>query len=205
MTADELYRKILKANETKIGSMINDLIAGLYEKLEKENFFPSGENTWKTMVDTAEQYLGMLEGSAQHRRMVDDYNKINPLPVDYKLQYNDAWCAAFLSVVAEKAGCRNVPKECGVERLRKLFVERNQYYHCTMQTRSLNGFIPDKGDYIFLDRKQDNWCDHVGLVIMFDGKSDIYYINGNCDNRVCISHIPIGHKDLHGFARPDYT
>ena len=36
MTADELYRKILKANETKIGSMINDLIAGLYEKLEQD-------------------------------------------------------------------------------------------------------------------------------------------------------------------------
>ena len=52
------------------------------------------------VVSTAIKYLGCNEADGSHRKIIDIYNKHYPLVRNYKMTYSDAWCAAFVSVVA---------------------------------------------------------------------------------------------------------
>lgn len=209
MNLDDLLLKMKRANNTEIGQIANKIVTSLYEELENSGAIEEAKAILpaeKKMLDTAKQYLGMIEGSPMHLKMVQDYNAIDPLPVGYYLKDTDAWCAAFLSVVATMAGYKNVPLECSVERLKNLFMKKNQYIPITEKIRDRQDFLPQAGDYIFLDRTGNKWLDHVGLVTLYiPASGTIYYINGNCNNKVCISRIAIESRFLAGFARPDYT
>ena len=60
------------------------------EKELRENF-----------VSKAISFVGSNEGSSKHKYIIDTYNKIVPLPVNYKVKYTDSWCATFVSFVAK--------------------------------------------------------------------------------------------------------
>ena len=55
-----------------------------------------------TYSEFAKKYLGVIEGDSKHKFIIDEYNKIDPLPRGYKMTYSDAWCAAFVSFVLSK-------------------------------------------------------------------------------------------------------
>ena len=48
-------------------------------------------------VDVCCSYMGYNEADGSHKTIINMYNSIQPLPVNYRLTYSDAWCAGFVS------------------------------------------------------------------------------------------------------------
>ena len=49
------------------------------------------------IITAAKAWLGLNEADGSFREIIDLYNSITPLPVGYKVNYTDAWCATFIS------------------------------------------------------------------------------------------------------------
>ena len=82
-----------------------------------------GEKTLRLeVVHTAESWLGAKEADGSHRQIIDVYNSVTPLPRDYAVTYEDAWCATFDSAVAIRCGLTDIiPRECSCEEQIELF------------------------------------------------------------------------------------
>ncbi|MGN1122275.1 MAG: peptidoglycan-binding protein, partial [Eubacteriales bacterium] len=79
-------------------------------------------------VNTAISFLGCKESDGSHKAIIDLYNQIKPLPVGYKLQYTDAWCAGFVSAVAQKCGITDIVfPECGCDRMIALYKKAGRW------------------------------------------------------------------------------
>ena len=48
----------------------------------------------ETVVAILRSWIGRNEADGTHRRIIDIYNSIKPLPVGYAMKYTDFWCAA---------------------------------------------------------------------------------------------------------------
>ena len=59
-------------------------------------------------VDTLRGWIGAKEGGAIHKRIIDTYNSLKPLPRNYPVSYRDAWCAATVSAAAIEAGLTDI-------------------------------------------------------------------------------------------------
>ena len=44
----------------------------------------------------AARWLGTKEGSQEHRKILEVYNSIDPLPRGYAVKQTDPWCAAHM-------------------------------------------------------------------------------------------------------------
>lgn len=151
------------------------------------------------LVSTAESYKGAVEGSHQHKTIVNIYNNISPLPGGYKLKYSDAWCAAFVSVIFRVVGI-DFPFECSCERMRKkaekmgIWVERDDY-------------TPNIGDVVLYDWQDsgagDNtgYPDHAGLVVNVVGDM-IVTVEGNVSNQVSNRFLDMNGKYIRGYITP---
>ena len=155
------------------------------------------------VVSTAQGYLGVVEGSAEHKKLVDKYNTLSPLPVGYKLTYGDDWCAATVSVVGMVAGMGDIIfPECGCQRMIELYKKVGRW-------REDENYVPSPGDICLYDwsdnGKGDNqgWADHVGIVVSVNN-GVIRVLEGNLSNRVGYREIAVNAKYLRGFALPDY-
>ena len=51
-------------------------------------------------VDTLRGWMGAKEGDKIHKRIIDTYNSLKPLPRNYAVTYKDPWCAATVSAAA---------------------------------------------------------------------------------------------------------
>ena len=47
------------------------------------------------IIDTAKKYIGIKEGSAAHKRLVNYYNKVKP--DGYTAKITDDWCAIAIT------------------------------------------------------------------------------------------------------------
>lgn len=101
------------------------------------------------ILEIAESYNGVKEGSRAHLHLVDFYNTLSPLPRGYSLLYTDSWCAAYVSVVMQRAGIKDFPFECGVFEMYKKLMEKR----CVIQGR-----FPMPGEILFFKSS------HVGIV-----------------------------------------
>ena len=45
-------------------------------------------------------------GSAEHKKIVDAYNSVNPKPVGYTAKYSDDWCDVFVTTVFQQSGIK---------------------------------------------------------------------------------------------------
>lgn len=157
----------------------------------------------KKFVDKAVSYVGVREGSSGHKGIVDAYNKIQPLPSGYKLQQNDAWCAAFVSVIAKQCGLLDIiPAECSCDRqivLAKkmgIWVEDDSY-------------IPKIGDIVQYDWQDsgigDNKgsSDHVGIVANVSGGT-MQVVEGNYSDSVKIRTLAVNGKFIRGYIVPKF-
>ncbi len=154
-------------------------------------------------VKTAQEYLGCKEEDGSHKSIIDLYNSHEPLAMDYTVQYSDSWCSAFVSAVAIRCGLTKIiPTECGCQRHIGLFQELGRW------DENDNG-IPLPGDLIFYDwdmkdfGESAGWSDHVGIVVGTKWPF-IKVIEGNKDDDVSYRIIPLGHRNIRGYARPDY-
>lgn len=151
-------------------------------------------------VETAKKYLGIVEGSAGHHSIVDQYNSIVPLPVGYKVTYTDDWCATFVSSVAWECGLTDVIfPECSCIRMETLYKNANGWIE-------KDSYVPTAGDIIMYDWGGTGTgdCDHVGIVTACNGTT-ITVIEGNYSNSVKYREIPVDYVYTRGFCIPNYA
>ncbi len=158
----------------------------------------------RTYVTTAEGWLGRNEADGSHRCILAIYNGHEPLAMGYEVTDSDSWCAAFVSAAAIKAGLTDIiPTECGCERQIGLFQSLGRW-------EENDNTIPQPGDLIYYDWEQKSpgealgWSDHVGIVVGVKWPF-VKVIEGNKDDSVSYRFIPLGHKSIRGYGRPDYA
>lgn len=157
------------------------------------------------IVHQAYLWLGYNESDSSHCEIIDLYNTQDPLPVGYKVKYDDAWCATFVSACAIAVGYTDIiPTECSCPRMIALF----QKLGCWVED---DAYVPSPGDIIFYDWEDtgigDNTgvSDHVGIVEEV-GKDTICVIEGNAGNgEVMRRYLKINGRYIRGFGVPKYT
>jgi hypothetical protein len=155
-------------------------------------------------VKIAESYLGCKESDGSHKKIIDLYNTIKPLPVGYKVSYTDAWCATYVSAMAQEAGLTSIAfPECGCERMLKLYSKAGRW----MEN---DAYVPQPGDIIFYDwgdngvGDNQGYSDHVGIVVsVTNGK--IKLIEGNASDSVKYTERDVNGKSIRGFGLPDFA
>lgn len=162
------------------------------------------ELEWRlTAALTAAKWLGVREGSNEHRNILDIYNRIRPLPRGYVMTGSAPWCAAFVSAAAEKAGIGELmPLECSCSRIvdkackMKIWVEDDAH-------------VPMIGDWILYDwdakkaGDDEGSPDHIGIVVGVENGM-ILVVEGNYDNAVKLRRLPVDDEHIRGYVCPRY-
>ena len=157
------------------------------------------------LVQAAEEWLGMKESDGSHQQIIDLYNSHEPLAQNYLVQYDDQWCATFVSASAIKAGLTHmIPTECGCQRQIDLFKDLD----CWQED---DAYLPLPGDIIYYCRTNKDltgdctgWSDHVGIVVGTNGNK-IKVIEGNYGDQVGYRYIKKDATIIRGYGVPDYT
>lgn len=156
-----------------------------------------------SVVEEAEKYLGYQEADGSHKAIIDAYNAQEMLPQNYIVQYEDSWCATFVSFVSIQTGLTEIiPTECSCERQIALFQNLNAW-------EEQDNLIPLPGDIIYYDwdcRRPGNctgWSDHVGIVVGTKWPF-VKVIEGNKDDAVGYRYILLNDIRIRGFGTPDY-
>ena len=159
--------------------------------------------TRKEFVAQMQAWVGMKESNGSHKKIIDIYNTIKPLPVGYKLQYNDAWCAGTVSAAAQVCNATDIiPTECSCPRMIDKAKEMGIWVEA-------DNHVPLPGDIPLYDwddnGKGDNTGrpDHVGVVEECDGK-EFVVIEGNYSNSVKRRTLEVNGKYLRGFIVPKF-
>lgn len=155
------------------------------------------------IVDTAEQWLGSNEADGSHQQIIDLYNTYEPSPRDYRVTYEDNWCATFGSTAAMQADMADwIPMECSCEQQILLFDQQGDW-------EENDCYLPKPGDYVYyvLDEWRDGdctaWANHVGIVVETFGPV-IKVIEGNKDDQVAYRYIFLNDITIRGYGLPDY-
>lgn len=155
------------------------------------------------VVDTAVSLLGIKEGSAEHKRIIDAYNsKLPKLPRGYAMTYTAAWCAATMTYIGIVLGITDIIlPECSCSAMIELYKRKGRWMED-------DAYVPKPGDlvmYAWKGQKGENTLapDHVGMVISVDGKN-IKVVEGNYDNQVKERTICVEYVKTRGYCLPDY-
>lgn len=155
------------------------------------------------VLTQARKWLGKKEKDGSHREIIDVYNSQKVLPRNYRVQYNDEWCATFVSAVSIKVGYTDIiPPECGCERMIELFRKLG----CFIEN---DKHVPEPGTILFYDWHDSGkgdckgWSDHVGIVEKVNGNV-ITIIEGNRDNSVKRVRKNVNSRYIRGYAVPKY-
>ena len=154
------------------------------------------------VLAAAAAMVGIKGGSAEHHRLVNDYNSVRPLPVGYAVKNSDDWCDIFTTVIFQREGLSDlIGRECGVERHIHIFKRLGIWNEDGNST-------PKAGDIITFNwdqnsQQNDGWADHIGIVEKVEN-GIIHTIEGNSNNEVKRNTYRIGHGNIRGFASPRY-
>ena len=154
------------------------------------------------VLAAAAAMVGVRGGSAEHQRLVNDYNSVRPLPVGYAVKNTDDWCDIFTTVIFQREGLSDlIGRECGVERHIHIFQRLGIWNEDGNSTPSAGDIITFNWDK---DTQQnDGWADHIGIVEKVEN-GIIHTIEGNSNNVVKRNTYRIGHGNIRGFATPRY-
>ena len=160
--------------------------------------------TRNEIVKQAQGWVGLKESDRSHKKIIDLYNTIHPLPRGYKLSDNAPWCAGTISALAVVCKATDIiPLECSCLRMIEqakamgIWVERDDY-------------VPKPGDIMMYDWDDDgkgentNNPDHVGMVEKVTG-STITVIEGNYANAVKRRSVLVNGKYIRGYITPKYV
>lgn len=155
------------------------------------------------VVDTAVSFLGIKEGTAEHKELVNIYNSQDKLPRGYQLQEEDPWCAATISVIGIMLDISHIIlPEVGCGPMIELYKAQGRWMEA-------DDYVPKPGDIWMADwEAKKGECtgepNHVELVEWCDGKN-IGLIGGNSDNQVKRRTICVEYVKTRGFCLPDYA
>lgn len=149
-------------------------------------------------VAELETYLGTKEGDSRHRELMDWYNRLDPLPVGYKMTYTADWCVAITVAVAVKLGLTDIIyPECSCTRAIALYREKGQF----VQARN---YVPKPGDFLAYDWQDNGDPDHWGTVVSVSGEK-LRIIEGNMNDQVGYRELNMGDSRIYGYCLPDYA
>lgn len=156
------------------------------------------------LVKAAKGFVGIKEGSAKHKAIVDTYNSHTPRARGYRLQYTDAWCAGFVGAMAVQTGLTSlIPMEVSVPKMVELAREMGIWVE-------LDSYVPNAGDLIVFDWRDDgkgenqDGASHVGIV-QTTTAGKIRTIEGNYNNAVGCRTLELNGRYIRGFICPDYA
>ena len=125
----------------------------------------------QSVADIINSWLGAKEGDSVHAEILRIYNAQNPLPVGYKMQVHDAWCAATVSAAWLKAGiAQYTGTECGCGRFRDDAIKRGIWVEDDAYKPKIGGAVI----YYWSDNGIGDCttgADHIGLVTAVSGNS----------------------------------
>ena len=169
----------------------------------KESAMCKATEQRQRLVDVACSYLGYKEADGSHRKIIDIYNSITPLPRGYRMSYTDPWCAAYVSAMGKAAGLGDlILPECACDPMIALYKAQGRWVED-------DGYVPDEGDVIMYDWQDggggDNRgaADHVGIVVSCDGRS-IKVAEGNISDAVGYRTLEVNGRYIRGYCVPDY-
>lgn len=142
-----------------------------------------------TFAQFASLYIGTRQGSALHKKIIDGYNEIKPLPRGVRMTYKYAWCAAFVSFVLSKNNAVSAPYECSVYYMWKKAKDAKQ----TVK-------IPKINDIIVYNWNSDSVPDHVGIISKVDSDK-LTVIEGNYNRSVAVRTVNKNSKKIFGYIR----
>lgn len=151
--------------------------------------------TSKEYLDIGKKYLGVKEGSSKHRKIVDMFNscKLKTFPISY----SDAWCSAFISVMAIESGCTDIiPISANCDEMYRKGVVMGIAI-------PKDKWIPKMGDIVFYDWNLNGELDHVGVVETMS-KNIIHVLEGNKNDSVAYRDINYKNTTITKIIRPRY-
>ena len=162
----------------------------------------TGSTALNNVLSIAQSYLGVEMGSAEHKKIVDAYNSVNPKPVGYTVKYSDDWCDVFVTTVFQQAGLSSlIGRECGVQRHIGIMQQKGIWQ---------GKVLPKAGDVITFDWDGGGFADHIGIVesvkdgvvTTIEGNSSPYTSSGN--TKVNRKTYNWNASYIKGYARPNY-
>lgn len=154
-------------------------------------------NLRQLFVETLQSYVGRKEADGSHRKIIDLYNEIRPLPRGYAMSYSDPWCAAFISAGSYATGLLDVVlPECGCEPMLDLYKARGQW----VSGDDAQPLRP--GDIVMYDW-DGGAADHVGVVVEATD-TEILVIEGNISDSVGYRRIGRREGTIKGFCLPAF-
>ena len=162
----------------------------------------NGSTALNNVLSIAQSYLGVEMGSAEHKKIVDAYNSVNPKPVGYTVKYSDDWCDVFVTTVFQQAGLSSlIGRECGVQRHIGIMQQKGIWQ---------GKVLPKAGDVITFDWDGGGFADHIGIVeSVKDGV--VTTIEGNSSPYTSSGKTKVNRKTynwnasyIKGYARPNY-
>lgn len=143
----------------------------------------------KTFSQFALDFVGVKQGSKQHKQIIDGYNTIKPLPRGYRVTYTNNWCATFVSYVLLMCNAINPPLECSCYYLNKLATANKQIVK-----------TPKVNDLIIYDWSNNGTLDHIGIIYKIEG-TKLYVVEGNKSKQVATRVIDKSNKEIECFIR----
>lgn len=158
----------------------------------------------KKVADTALALVGIKEGTAEHKKIIDTYNaKLPKLPRGYKMDYDDAWCAGTMSYIGIVLDIIHIIlPECSCSAM----IER---YKKAGRWEERDDYVPELADIVMYDWDAvKGECtgapEHTGMVVGYNGKNPLV-LEGNYDNQVKIREICVEYVKVRGYCLPDYA
>lgn len=192
----EAYLKGMKARRQAINQANN----GELDKLDKG--VDSMAVKANAVINEAKKWLGSNKWGTNHKKIIDGYNAVRPLPRGYAVKYSDDWCDSFVSFVAIRTGATDlIGRECGVERHKDIFKQLGIW----------KGLVkPEVGDVIIFNwsGNRNGWGNHIGYVAAVSGDR-VTTIEGNTTvngvSTVAYRYYIWNSVYIQGYARPRYS
>ena len=148
-----------------------------------------------SIINTAKTYIGTIEGSQNHREIINLYNR-GRYSDAYQMTMSDPGCCAF--VVAMFVECNAgdiIPGYAACDQMISVFKSWGRW-----KARSASVNV---GDIIFYDWNADGSADHVGIVVQ-NRFGDLSIIEGNKSDSVSYRNISSSYPQIIGYGVPNY-
>lgn len=157
--------------------------------------------TSELFLKNVSNFIGSPAGGTNHKFILQEYGKIDPLPRGYKPTLNDPWCAIFVSAMWEYLGPNKwFPYECSCIRMIEKLIAKN-YFINSFAIKESSELNP--GWLIFYDWERDGSPDHVGFIKDVEGEF-ITTIEGNYGGHVAANKVGFKTTKIYGYGILEY-